>query len=311
MAIPVFILKAIGLLIVFKFRLHKLVVIYNPFSGRKKVKDLPKLIERHIDHSLFDVSIWPTEKADDVLLLTEKAIKEKADIVMGAGGDGTINQIASRLVNTGIALGVIPLGSGNGFARHFKMPLDTAKAISEIGKYKVKPIDTVWFNRHCMINIGGIGFDAHISSAFANKKKRGLQGYVKTIIGQLNYKSQFYQVYKNGKRVWEGNAFMIAIANATQWGNNVMVHPGALPDDGEFNVVVLKKFTSIDLPFIVSSLMKGNLHKNKHSEVFVGSDFVIRRENEGPVHVDGEPIWLGKEINVNIEPSSLKILCYE
>lgn len=291
--------------------MKKLVVIYNPFSGRKKVKDLPRLIERHLDHSLFSVEVWPTEKADDVLLLTERAIQEKADIVMGAGGDGTINQIASRLVNTGIALGVLPLGSGNGFARHFKIPLDTSKAISEIGKYSVREIDTVWFNRHCMINIGGLGFDAHISSAFANKKKRGLQGYVKTVASNLNYKSRYYQIYKSGKRVWDGRAFMIAIANATQWGNNVMVHPGALPDDGQFNLVVLKRFSAMDFPFILSSLIRGALHKNKNSEVFVGSDFVIRREEEGPVHVDGEPLWLGKEININIEPSSLKILCHE
>lgn len=291
--------------------MKKLVVIYNPFSGRKKIKNLPLLIQRHIDHSQFEVCVWPTEKADDVILLTEKAIKEKADIIMGAGGDGTINQIASRLVNTGIALGVIPLGSGNGFARHFKMPLDTAKAISEIGNYVERDIDTVWFNRHCMINIGGVGFDAHISSAFANRKKRGLQGYVKTVVGNLNYNSKNYQIYKNGKRVWEGKAFMIAIANATQWGNNVMVHPGAKPDDGEFNMIILKKFSAIDFPFIVRSLMAGKLHTNSHSEVFVGSDFVIRRDEDGPAHVDGEPLWLGKEISVNIEPSSLKILCHE
>ncbi len=291
--------------------MKKLVVIYNPFSGRKKVKDLPKLIERHIDHLKYQVSVWPTEKADDVILLTEKAIREKVDIVLGAGGDGTINQIASRLVNTGIALGIIPLGSGNGFARHFKIPLDTTKAISNIPNYIVKDIDTVWFNRHCMINIGGIGFDAHISSAFANKKKRGLQGYVKTIAKELNYKSKHYQVYQVGNKVWEGNAFMIGFANATQWGNNVVLHPGAKPDDGLFNVVVLKKFNPIDFIFILKSLMQGQLHTNKNSVVFSGSDFLIRREEDGPIHVDGEPIWLGKEINVNIEPLSLKILCHD
>lgn len=291
--------------------MKKVVVIYNPFSGRRKVKDLPKLIERHLDHARFEALIWPTEKADDVVLLTEKAIKEKADIIMGAGGDGTINQIASRLVNTGIALGIIPLGSGNGFARHFNIPLDTQSAIAEMPNYFVKEVDTVWFNRHCMINVGGIGFDAHISSAFANRNKRGLQGYVRTVVKNLNYRSKHYQIYKDGERVWEGKAFMIAVANATQWGNNVVVHPGAKPDDGLFNLLVLKKFSGLDFFMIVKNLMEGKLVKNKNSVVFHGTDFVIRREEEGPVHVDGEPIWLGKEININIEPLSLKILSYE
>ena len=291
--------------------MKKLVVIYNPFSGRRKVRDLPKLIHRHIDPLQYDIHVWPTEKADDVILLTEKAIREKADIILGAGGDGTINQIASRLVNTGIALGVIPLGSGNGFARHFKIPLDTITAISKISDYTVKEIDTVWFNRHCMINIGGIGFDAHISSAFANTKKRGLQGYVKTIVRELNYKSQFYSIYNNGQRIWEGNAFMIGVANATQWGNNVVLHPGALPDDGLFNIVVLKKFSPLHFGGILKHLLEGKLHHNKNSVVLTGTDFMIRREAEGPIHVDGEPVWLGKEININIEPLSLKILCHE
>ena len=93
--------------------MKSLVVIYNPFSGRKKTKNLPQIIKKYIDLNQYEVHVWPTEKADDVLLLAEKAIKLKVDIVLAAGGDGTINQIASRLVNTGIVLGIIPLGSGN------------------------------------------------------------------------------------------------------------------------------------------------------------------------------------------------------
>jgi len=288
--------------------MQKVVVIYNPFSGRKKVRDLPALIHKYIDHTLFQVDIWPTEKADDVILLTERAIREKADIVIGAGGDGTINQIASRLVNTGISLGIIPLGSGNGFARHFRVPMDAAKAIRNLPDYKVRQIDTVWFNRHCMINVGGIGFDAHISAAFANTKKRGLQGYVKTILRNLRYKSQQYTIFEGKKQLWTGRAFMIGIANATQWGNDVQLHAGASPDDGLFNVVVVKQFTALGFFPIISSLLQGKLHSNRNSLQFSGTDFVVRRDSEGPVHVDGEPLWLGKEININIEPLSLNIL---
>ena len=287
------------------------VVIYNPFSGRKKTKNLPALVRSAIDASLYEVMIWPTEKADDVVLLTEKAIKLKVDIVLGAGGDGTINQIASRLVNTGIVLGIIPLGSGNGFARHFKIPMNTVEAIKKLPQYHVKEVDTVWLNRHCMVNIAGIGFDAHISAAFANNKKRGLQGYIKTIARHLNYKSKSYQLLMNAKPIWEGKAFMIGIANATQWGNNVVLHPGAKPDDGLFNVLVLKKFNPIDFILILKNLLEGRLHTNKNTEVFTGTDFTIKRKEDGPVHVDGEPLWLGTEINVNIEPLSLKIFSHE
>lgn len=289
----------------------KVVVIYNPFSGRKKVKGLPELIHKHLDKNHFEVSVWPTEKADDVLLLTARAIREKADIVLAAGGDGTVNQIASGLVNTGIALGIIPLGSGNGFARHFAIPMDAVSALRSIAQCRVKQVDTVWFNRHCMVNVGGIGFDAHISSAFASRKKRGLKGYAITVLKHLNYKSRFYSIYSNGQLLWQGRAFMLAVANATQWGNNVVLHPGALPDDGQFNLVIIREFNAVDFFSVLSSLLAGKLHSNSKSLVLTGTDFTVVRDEEGPVHVDGEPLWLGKEININIEPLSLNILSNE
>jgi diacylglycerol kinase (ATP) len=289
----------------------KAVVIFNPFSGKNKTSNLNELIFKNIDSEKFDVQVWPTEKADDLILLTETAIKNKVDVIIAAGGDGTINQIASRIVNTGILLGIIPLGSGNGFARHFKIPINTEKAIQSLALAKPKLIDTVWLNRHCMVNIGGIGFDAHISALFANNKKRGLIGYIKTILNQTNYKSQVYTIYQFDKMIWTGNAFMISIANATQWGNNVKVHAGAMPDDGLFNIVIVKKFSTLSVPILMKNLLEGRLHQNRNSVTFTGTDFVIKRETDGPVHVDGEPIWLGKEINVNIEPLSLNILSNE
>ncbi|MDI1233995.1 MAG: diacylglycerol kinase family lipid kinase [bacterium] len=288
--------------------LAKLIVIYNPFSGRRKVKQLPQMVVNLLADSIYDVLVWPTEKASDVTMLTERAIKEKATIVVAAGGDGTINQVAASLVNTGICLGIIPLGSGNGFARHFNIPLNTEKAILLLNKGLQKDIDTIWINRHCMVNVGGIGFDAHISSLFANNKKRGLQGYVKTIIKQLGYKSELYKIFQNQRLIWQGHAFMISIANATQWGNNVIVHAGALPDDGLLNLIVLEQFSAFELPRILANVLQGKLHLNKKTKVYTGTDFRIEREKDGSVHADGEPLWLGKEININIEPLSLKVL---
>jgi len=291
--------------------LPKLIVIYNPFSGRRKLKHLPQLVVNLLADSNFNVLVWPTEKASDVTLLTERAIREKALMVVAAGGDGTINQVAASLVNTGICLGIIPLGSGNGFARHFNIPMNTEKAIQLLKTGHAKEIDTIWINRHCMVNVGGIGFDAHISSLFADNKKRGLQGYVKTIVKQLGYKSEHYKIFQNDRLIWQGPAFMISIANATQWGNNVRVHAGALPDDGLMNLVVLKQFSAIELPRILTNILQGKLHLNKKTKVYTGTDFKIEREREGSVHADGEPLWLGKEININIEPLSLKVLSNE
>lgn len=289
----------------------RLIVIYNPFSGKKNTKQLPKLILSHLNNNNYQIEIWPTEKASDLTLFADKAVKTKADIIVAAGGDGTINQIAARLVNSNIALGIIPLGSGNGFARHFNLPLNTIEAIKVIPKLNTKTIDTVWFNEHCMVNIGGVGFDAFISSKFSEVKKRGLQGYVKVIAKNLFYKSQYYKLSSNGKLLFEGKAFMISFANATQWGNNIKVLPGAKPDDGLIDVVVIKEFKAMHLPSIIKSVLTGKLHVDKHSLVFTGTDFEIEREYEGPIHTDGEPIWLKKNFNIRLEPLSLNILSNE
>jgi diacylglycerol kinase family enzyme len=89
------------------------------------------------------------------------------------------------------------------------------------------------------------------------------------------------------------------------------VHAGALPDDGLMNLVVLKQFSAIELPRILTNILQGKLHLNKKTKVYTGTDFKIEREREGSVHADGEPLWLGKEININIEPLSLKVLSNE
>lgn len=289
----------------------KLIVIYNPFSGGNKSINLKEIFSKNINQNAFDYEIWPTKNANDLQLFVDKAIAIKPDIVVAAGGDGTINQIAEKLKNTNIALGFIPLGSGNGLARHFKIPLNIELAIQSLDKLKTKDIDTIWLNNHCIVNVGGVGFDAHVSSQFANLVNRGFWGYFKLIINNFWYKRQFYELFMDEKLVWSGKAFMINIANATQWGNNIIVHKGALPDDGLINILILKRFEFFQLPVLVNQLLKGTLYKNKNTITFVGTKFLLKREKEAFVHVDGEPISLGKEINIKIEPLSLKILSNE
>ena len=99
----------------------KVIFIVKPIGGYK-LKQLSKTIEAAFDPEKDSFSLFETMKKGHAIALTQKAIDEKADVVVACGGDGTINEVARELVETNIALGIIPLGSGNGIARHFKIP---------------------------------------------------------------------------------------------------------------------------------------------------------------------------------------------
>ncbi len=292
--------------------MKKVKIIYNPFSGKKHIKNIQEVFNENLKKSLFDYEFLPTQKATDLIKFSVECVKENIDLIIAAGGDGTVNQIASQIVNSNCCLGIVPMGSGNGFARFLNMPMNVSMAIQKLNNLNEIFVDTIWINGNCLVNVGGIGFDAHISSLFAKIKKRGLWGYVKVIAQNINYKCEYYELFNHKKElIFKGKAFMISIANANQWGNNVHVYKGAKPNDGIMDILVLKDFKWFYFPQIIYNLIKGNLYQNKKSLLFSGTKFFLKRNIEGAVHTDGEPLWMGKELEIELEPLSLKVLSNE
>lgn len=288
--------------------MKRIVFIYNPFSGRKKNVGLPRLVSQVFETNQYECHLWATEKAEDVDVLTQKAIAMQVDCIVAAGGDGTINGISKNLVGTSIPLGIVPLGSGNGFARHMGISMQPQKAMEAIINAQPVACDSGLVNNRHFVNVAGVGFDAHISSLFAAKTKRGLQGYVKAIVSNIRYKGENFEVFEGGKKVWDGKAFLISIANGSQWGNNFKIAPGASLDDGLLNVIVLKDFRALRLPSILFQFLQGNIVSGKYFEVLTGENFLIKRSNIGAVHVDGEPFDSQQELNITIKKKQLLVL---
>ncbi len=286
---------------------EKIAIIFNPFSGRKKVHDLPFLIDKHLNKDIFEAHLFATQKAEDLTIFTQNAINNNFDIVVAAGGDGTIHNIASKLINTKTALSIIPLGSGNGLARHLKIPLDTAKAIAQLNTAIYKKIDTIAVNEHFCVNIAGIGYDGLISHAFAKKKKRGLMGYMQVIASNLPLKSNKMYLYENNILIWSGNAIMCCIANATQWGNNVKLNKNARLDDGILNISIIKSLSPLALPGVIYKTLSGNLSQSAQVANFEGSEYRIESDIPLAMHIDGEPIYTTKKVEIKINPASLNI----
>ena len=255
---------------------------------------------------LENFEIIHTQKAGDATRISKEAANDNIDAIIAVGGDGTVNECLNALVNTNTALGVIPCGSGNGFAYHIGMERTTEKAIIQLKNTRIEVIDSCTANGVPFVNVSGIGFDAHIANLFLTLTKRGFVNYVKLVIRELSYKAKEYTInYNNIER--KVTAYMIAFANASQYGNDAKISPMANFQDGLLDFVILKEFPKWKIPFFLLKVATGKAHLSKYVEIIQCQKMTIRAENT-LLHLDGEPFSTSNPIEVAILPKSLKIL---
>jgi diacylglycerol kinase (ATP) len=282
--------------------------IINPISGGKNKSKLPLLIDKLLDMSKFIPSYSFTEYAGHAAELAEEAANRNFDVIVAVGGDGTINEVASKVHEHKKVLGIIPFGSGNGLARFLKIPLKPANAIQVINSLNVISIDTGLFNGKGFFNMAGMGFDAYISSVFAEDKSRGLTGYLKLGLKEvLSYKAQTYDLVIDGKE-YTFKAFLISIANSSQYGNNAHIAPAASVTDGLFDICIVKEFSIMKLPVLAYEMLTARTDRSKFVEIIKGREVTIRRLEEGAIHIDGEPLFMGRDIKISIVPLSLSVI---
>ncbi|NOZ34477.1 MAG: diacylglycerol kinase family lipid kinase [Chlorobi bacterium] len=290
--------------------MKKILFIINPISGIGKQKKLEKIIADpdRLDKTKFDVQIQYTEYAGHATEISQNAVG-KYDALIIVGGDGSVNEAAQGLINTDTVLGIIPAGSGNGFARHLKLPLKPEKAMDVINNYKIKTIDTAIINNKPFVNIAGVGFDADTGYAFANIKKRGFFGYAKVVLSSLNkMKGKQYKIIINEKEI-EGRFFIIAFANGSQYGLNAKISPTSSVNDGKAEIVTVKHFPLIAVPFLALRLFTGSIHKSKYTEIIQSNELKILNNEMQFVHTDGEPFEISEDIDIKLIPASLSVIC--
>lgn len=282
--------------------------IINPISGGRNKANIPGLIDQYLDKSRFNANFRFTEYVGHASELAAEAGQKNFDVIVAVGGDGTINEVGREVLKQGNTLGILPFGSGNGLSRYLQIPLDTVKAIKVINELRTMKIDTATFNGKRFFNMAGMGFDAHISALFAGDKKRGLSGYVKTGLKEmLNYKPEMYHIEVDGKSI-SRKAFVVSIANSSQYGNNTYISPEASVTDGLLDVCVIKSFPLLRLPKLAIQMLRGKTHHSDMVEIVRGSHINIRRDKAAAIHIDGEPYEMGREIEIAIVPLSLNII---
>lgn len=285
-----------------------IVFILNPYSGTQSKSGIPQLIEDTLDTALFDYETRFTEYAGHAAEIARGCVDDGTDIVVAVGGDGTVNEVARSLAHTNTALGIIPCGSGNGLARHLRIPIDIRRAIGLINKCNIEALDYGVINGLPFFCTCGMGFDAFISMKFAEAGKRGPITYVEKVLREgLTYKPQTY-IVEDEEGTHREKAFLIACANASQYGNDAIIAPRATMTDGLMDVIIMEPFTAFDAPQISIDMFNRTLDKNSKIKTFRASRVHIHRDEPGVIHYDGDPTMTGCDIDVHIEPKGIKIV---
>ncbi|MEG1545778.1 MAG: diacylglycerol kinase family protein, partial [Bacteroides sp.] len=218
------------------------------------------------------------------------------------------NEIARSLIHTKTSLGIIPCGSGNGLARHLQIPMDVKGAIDVINKGKLCTIDYGKINNRLFFCTCGVGFDAFVSLKFAESGKRGLLTYLEnTLHESLNYKPETYEL-ENEDGTVKHKAFLIACANASQYGNNAYIAPQASLEDGLMDVTILEPFTVLDIPTLSFQLFNKTIDQNSRIKTYKCKKVRILRSKPGVIHFDGDPIMAEKNVDVEIISKGLNVL---
>lgn len=281
--------------------------IINPISGIGQKNQLPAQIERYLDHERFDYDIAITEYRKHAKKIASISAKEGFDIVCAVGGDGSVHEVGTALIGTKTKLAIIPAGSGNGLARHLKIPLDVKGAIQTINVEHSSVMDTVLVNDKRFLGVGGYGFDAHIAKRFDEYHSRGFWSYTKLVFREFFQFNPVRIRVESEDLMIDSNYFLCTLANASEFGNGFCVSPTSNLKDGKIELILLKPFKLWNIPRLVVRFFRKTANQSPFIDVFSFSKARIYLD-EQMAHYDGEPFEVRKELNVQVIPKSLHIL---
>lgn len=287
----------------------KILFVINPISGDVDKSGMPALIDEKIDKTKFTTcEVKFTERAGHAVELAHQAAEDDYDIVVAVGGDGTVNEVGRGLINTDTALGIIPCGSGNGLARHLMLPMRTERCLEIINEAEIHRLDYGIIDNHPFFCTCGMGFDAFISMKFAESGKRGPLMYVENVLREgIKYKPEVYEL-SDEEGTHNYRAFLISVANASQYGNNAYIAPHASMHDGLLDIIVMEPFDVIDAPQVAIDLMNKTLDKSSKIKSFRSRHLIVHRQHEGEIHFDGEPTMAGKDLDVRVVAEGINIV---
>ena len=283
-------------------------LIVNPISGTvSKLRMIPN-IARKLERARIDFEICSTEGPGHATELAAEAARcGTFDGVLACGGDGTVNEAACGLVGTGVPLGIIPAGSGNGLARHLGIPVDIDRSLRVIAERNIIDADYGIANSTPFFCTFGVGFDAAVSERFARQKRRGVMMYLKSAIDEyVKFNPEEYVIEAEGQILTE-RAFLVVCCNASQYGNNAFIAPDASVTDGMLDLAIVHAGNPFSHALLGLDLLTGFIGKNALVDMIRVKSASIHRHKSGGTHIDGDPRPMPADIHISCVPSSIKL----
>ena len=282
--------------------------IINPISGTQNKRKLPKMIKETLDHSQWLENIVFTERAGHAEELARQFMRMGFDAVVAVGGDGTVNEVARGLRDSNTAMGIIPMGSGNGFARHLNIPVRAHRAIEMLNRSEPIKVDYGLANGKLFVSTCGTGFDALIADQFAGSTRRGFMTYLQNIFKDvLRYRPESYHLHGKAIDITH-KAFLMTFANASQWGYEAYIAPKASLQDGLMDICVMSSSALLGAPELALRLFTRSIDNSLFMDTLRAREVWVERETASAFHIDGDPVEMPKDIHVQIIPDGLTVL---
>lgn len=290
-------------------QMKKIAFIINPISGTGHKEAIQAYLrEVFADTTKYTTCFYKTTGPGDAFIAAGRFKEEGYDIVVAIGGDGTVNQVAKGLIDSNTKLAIIPVGSGNGLARHLKIPLSYHRAIEVLLDEKIQLIDAGKINDEVFFCTAGLGFEAVIGDRFNSAGSRGLITYMEFCAKEyVRYRPENYTIDILGNS-YRRKAFLITFANCSQWGNNVYIAPDANISDGMIDMVVWKSAPLVSMPLLTAGLFFKTIQFSEFVDTYRCKDVHITRESDGLIQFDGESRTMGPEIHISVLHQAVKVI---
>jgi YegS/Rv2252/BmrU family lipid kinase len=284
---------------------NKALFVLNPASG---VPPVNFIVSKELERRKKDLSYCKSLKKEDTVQLIKDNYND-FDIFIAAGGDGTVHSVAAELVGTDKILGVLPLGSGNGFAKEFGFKMNVRSLLTDINRSESTDIDVIEINDNLCLNVAGIGLDSFVAHSFNNLKLRGFIPYIWLTFKTFLALRPFHVKIKcDGKEIVSEKLFVLTIANTRQFGNNAFIAPDAKPNDGMIDIVMIRPFPKILGSIFIIRLFTKRITNSKYVKHFQTNKEIVIETAETRFHIDGEPVEISGKVVIRIKKEVLKVL---
>ncbi len=288
----------------------KIAIILNPFSGTSSKKNIEKLLMEK-NNGYFEIIFKHTKYAGHAFELVNEAIEEKNEIIVALGGDGTVNEVGSAIYQSGkdVLFGILPGGSGNGFAMHLGLGRDIIKAFETMKQINYQYVDTCHVNNKFFINVSGVGFDARIAYLTKKSASRGFKRYFVTTMKEIsNFKPIPLGITIDGDQKIEGEFGLAIVANATMFGYNFTVAPNASISDGLLDLNLFVKAPVWKYIFESYRMLNKTIDQSSIVKSLKGKEILIECLTKDYYHVDGEGYEFEGKLVYGINPRQMKLI---